>query len=124
MQPADRLVAVEGKGIVSDHAFGKRRRQVLLIESETLEEFDLAPGILRENIVTRGISYAGVPAGTHIQIGQAVLEVTMDCDPCAFLETIRPGLWKALDGKRGTLCRVLQGGDIHTGDAVRLLQSA
>jgi MOSC domain-containing protein YiiM len=118
MLTVETLVAVEGKGILHDLAFGKRNRQVLLIELETLRSFNLAPGVLRENVVTTGISYAGVPSGTRFMLGQAELEVTMDCAPCAFLETVRAGLCDALDGKRGTLCRVIQGGNICLGDSI------
>ena len=118
MVPANTIQAVDGKGIKTDHAYGKRRRQVLLIELETLLEYDLRPGELRENVVTTGISYAGIKTGTRFTLGEAELEVMMDCDPCIFLESIREGLCAALDGKRGTLCKVIRGGDISVGDPV------
>ena len=121
MVPVRRLNAISGKGLEGDVAYGKNRRQVLLIEGETLDEFGLTPGIVRENIVTRGIALAGMPKGTRLRVGNAILEVTMDCEPCPFMETIREGLEKAMDGRRGTLFRVLDGGMISQGDSIELL---
>ena len=119
MVPVQSAVAVSGKGLEGDVAFGKNRRQVLLIEEETLNEFDLQPGVVRENGVTRGIRLAGMPVGSRLQLGSVVLEVTMDCEPCPFMETIRPGLEKAMDGRRGTLFRVIDGGALEIGAGAR-----
>lgn len=118
MVPVQSVHAISGKGLEGDVAYGKNRRQVLLIEAETLDEFGLAPGVVRENGVTRGIVLAGMPAGTRLQLGEVVLEVTMDCEPCPFMETLRPGLEKAMDGRRGTLFRVVDGGKLYVGASV------
>ena len=118
MVPVQTAEAITLKGLKGDVAFGKNRRQVLLIEQEALDEFDLEPGIIRENGVTAGIVLAGLPKGSTVQLGSVVLEVTMDCDPCPFMETIREGLEKAMDGRRGTLFRVLEGGTMTVGDPV------
>jgi len=120
MVPKENVSAISLKGLEGDVAFGKRRRQVLLIEGETLEEFDLQPGMVRENGVTRGIVLAGMAQGTRLRVGRAVLEVTMDCEPCPFMETLRPGLEKAMDGRRGTLFKVVEGGPISIGDSVEV----
>jgi MOSC domain-containing protein YiiM len=118
MLQAEHVEAVEMQGLRSDHSYGRARRQVLLVESETLQEFELSPGLLRENIVTRGLTYAGCPKGTQLQLGPVILEVTMECTPCSYLEELRPGLMEALRGRRGTLCRVVRGGSIQLGDPV------
>ena len=118
MVPESTVIADSGKGLQGDVAYGKNRRQILLIEKETLEEFELEPGILRENGVTEGIVLAGLPAGTRVHVGEALLEVTMDCEPCPYLETIRVGLERAMDGRRGTLFKVIEGGPIHLGAPV------
>src|SRR3954453_12256879 len=53
-------------------------RQVHLIHAELHEElraqgFDVRPGDMGENITTRGIDLLGLPAGTHLSIGGAVM---------------------------------------------------
>jgi MOSC domain-containing protein YiiM len=95
------------------------RRQVLLVESETLREFGLAPGILRENVTTEGIRLAELRPGELLLVGStAVLEVTIPCEPCDRLEAIRNGLQNELQGQRGILCRVVEGGIIRCGEAI------
>jgi MOSC domain-containing protein YiiM len=118
MVPQDQLRMRANAGIAGDHNAGRKRRQVLLIEMETLREFGLKPGQLRENIVVSGVVLAGLPAGTILHAGSARLEVTMDCDPCAFVDTLGEGFFKRLDGRRGTLARVLGSGDVQCGDTL------
>jgi len=93
-------------------------RQVLLVDSETLELMELSPGIIRENITTRGINVNGLDAGQRLQVGAAQLEVSMVCTPCDMLEKIRPGLRREIRGRRGMLCRVIAGGMIRQGDRI------
>lgn len=96
-------------------------RQVLLVDRETLEAMELAPGILRENITTDGLDVNSLPIGQHLRVGDARLEVTMACTPCNQMERIRPGLRRELWGRRGMLCRVLEGGIIRPGDSIEKL---
>ncbi len=121
MQRAQAAHAVTGKGFQGDAGFGQRRRQVLMIEAETLQEFALQPGLVRENVVVTGVQLAGLAAGTRVQAGEALLEVTLDCAPCEYIEGLRPGLRAAMDGRRGTLFRVLEGGTVAVGDAIAIL---
>jgi MOSC domain-containing protein YiiM len=120
-RPADHASALGGKGLKGDVSFGRRKRQVLMIEAETLEEFGLQPGLVRENMTVTRIQLAGLPAGTLVRAGEALLEVTMDCAPCEYIEGLRPGLQAAMEGRRGTLFRVIEGGEIRVGDAVAVL---
>lgn len=100
------------------HARAGSPRQVLLMDSETLEAMDLRPGIIRENITTRGINVNGLSAGERLRVGEAQLEVSMACTPCDLLEKIRPRLRRELRGRRGMLCRVIASGTIRRGDSV------
>ena len=100
------------------HAKADSGRQVLLVDRETLEAMALTPGILRENITTDGMNVNSLPIGQQLRIGDARLEVTMVCTPCNQMERIRPGLRKELWGRRGMLCRVLEGGIIRPGDSI------
>jgi MOSC domain-containing protein YiiM len=49
------------------------------------------------------------------------VEVGAICTPCDLMEAIRPGLRKELWGRRGMLCRVLEGGVIRRGDSIEKL---
>lgn len=111
--------ALEDSGLEGcAHARAGSTRQVLLMDSETLELMDLQPGIIRENITTRGINVNGLPVGQRLCVGEAQLEVSVVCTPCDLLEKIRPGLRRELRGRRGMLCRVLTGGMIRRGDHI------
>jgi MOSC domain-containing protein YiiM len=103
------------------HAQPGGTRQILLADRETLEAMELQPGVLRENITTYGLNVNSLPIGQQLRIGEALLEVTMVCTPCNQMERIRPGLRKELWGRRGMLCRVLEGGVVRPGDLIERL---
>jgi MOSC domain-containing protein YiiM len=100
------------------HARPASRRQVLLVDRETLEAMNLQPGMIQENITTHGLNVNGLRIGQLLRVGEARLEVTLVCTPCDQMEAIRPGLRKELWGRRGMLCRVLEGGLIRRGDPI------
>ena len=131
--PASRrpMREVEGVMAVADgglegcrHSRPGSRRQVLLVESETLESFGLAPGQVKENITTRGLRLNDLAKGQRLGIGQAVLEVTVPCEPCSRMDEIRMGLQQELHGQRGILCRVIEGGRISRGDGIQVVPAA
>lgn len=123
MRAVDAVQADGGQGLAGDASYGRSKRQVLIIEHETLQRFELEPGQVRENMVVGGLTLTGAPVGTQIQAGDALLEVTGDCAPCRFLDDIRSGLQSDMEGQRGTLCRVVRGGDIRIGDPVQILSA-
>ena len=110
--------AIANHGLRDDANAGRTKRQVLLIERELLDEFQLPIGDVRENITVQGIQLAGIAAGTQVRVGQALLEAALDCAPCEFIEDKRPGLRAAMEGKRGTLFKVIEGGQINVADEV------
>ena len=103
------------------HARRGGKRQVLLVDRETLEAVDLKPGIIRENITTDGLNVNSLTPGQKLRVGIAKLEVSAVCTPCDQLEKIRPGLRREMWGRRGMLCRVLEGGVIRPGDPIEKL---
>ncbi|MDZ7655556.1 MAG: hypothetical protein U0997_06395 [Sulfurimicrobium sp.] len=62
-------------------------------------------------------------AGSRIVIGDAVLEITGETDPCSRMTAVHPGLLDALaqDWRGGVCCRVLRGGAIRLELEVQLL---
>ena len=103
------------------HARPGGKRQVLFASSEHLEAVGVEPGRIRENFTVDGIDVQSWPVGQRLRIGEAVFEVTMVCDPCERMEAIRPGLRDQLEGRRGMLARVVEGGEVAVGDQVEPL---
>lgn len=112
--------AREDRGLAGDrHGRKGSRRQVLLVDAAVLAAEGLAPGVPRENLTVEGIAVDALPAGARLRVGDAaVLRVTGPCEPCAFVEGIRPGLRARVEGRRGTLAVVESGGTLRVGDPV------
>ena len=64
--------------------------------------------------------------GVRIVLGEAVLEVTGETDPCERMEEAQPGLFQALapDWRGGVTCKVLANGVIRVGMDVELIAPA
>lgn len=121
MKPMQSVTAITSYGLQDDANAGRSKRQVLIIERELLDEFQLPVGDVRENITVQGIQLAGMTVGTRLRVGQALFEATLDCAPCEFIEGKRPGLRAAMEGKRGTLFKVIEGGMINVGDEIAVV---
>ncbi len=48
------------------------------------------------------------------------MEIVGPCEPCHKMDAIREGLRKKLDGRRGMLATVINGGPIKVGDSIRI----
>jgi len=125
MREVEEVLAIADKGL-ENCVHGRRgsRRQVLLMEGETLDELHLEPGTVRENVTTRGIRLGDLSAGHRLRIGEALLEVALPCEPCERMDEIRVGLQHALQGRRGVLCRVMESGFMRRGDGISILGPA
>ena len=125
MREFEEVSAIENKGL-KDCVHGRKgsSRQVLVMDLETLEEFGIAPGRVRENITTRGIALGALSFGQRLRAGEALLEVTKPCTPCHQMDEIRQGLQEAIRGRRGLLCRVVESGRIRRGDRIEIEKSA
>jgi len=104
------------------HARPQGKRQVLLMDRETLDVFELAPGIVRENVTTEGIDVNGLAVGQRLQIGDVELQVSAVCDPCEQIEALRQGLQAAMQRRRGMLCKVVRGGLLRRGDEIVVME--
>lgn len=108
-------------------------RQVHLLHAELFEElaangFQVTPGLMGENVTTRGIDLLNLPRGAILRLGaEAVVQVTGLRNPCYQLDELQPGLMaacleKAAEGelirKAGVMSIVLAGGQVRAGDAV------
>jgi MOSC domain-containing protein YiiM len=108
-------------------------RQVHLLHAELHDElaakgFAVTPGLMGENITTRGLDLLGLPKGTIVRLGlEAVVQVTGLRNPCYQLDGLQRGLMaacldKTADGqlirKAGVMSVVLAGGEVRAGDAI------
>lgn len=113
-----RLLA--GAGIAGEvHAVPHSPRQLLLASSSAYQDFGLPPQALGENLLF-DTDTACLGSGTVLQIGDAVrLRMMFQCEACGQLDAVQPRLATRIGDRRGMLARVLAGGVIRVGDAVR-----
>ena len=133
-EPARRIaatLAVAGIGLADDR-LGQRgeaelsTRQVTLIQHEHLPVMAQLAQVsavdavaLRRNLVVSGINLLALK-NARLQVGEALLEIVGPCQPCSRMEeAIGPGGYAAMRGHGGMTARVLSGGAIRAGDAVR-----
>ena len=133
MKVLDQVELSVERGVEGDHRGrfkpGRNRRQVSLIERAdwhaAIAEIgqDLPWQTRRANLLVDGLDLPQ-RAGARLRIGQALLEITVECDPCYRMEEIAPGLEAALksDWRGGALARVLEGGHVAVGDEIRIEQ--
>jgi hypothetical protein len=118
--PRDAVEAIAGSGLAHDvHADPLSPRQVLLADAGTYAELALPGHALRENLLL-DVDTAQLRSGTVLHIGDGVLlRLMFHCEACGQLDRYRQGLARSLGLRRGMLARVLGGGVIREGDAVR-----
>jgi MOSC domain-containing protein YiiM len=125
MKPLDEVTILADLGLEGDRkAKAGSKRQVLVMPGEVLDDLGLQPGIVRENLTTRGFDVMSVPHGACIRVGEALLEATFECTPCGLMDDIRPGLQEELRGQRGMLFRVIEGGRVRVGDEVTIIEGS
>jgi MOSC domain-containing protein YiiM len=126
--------AVESMGLEGDHRMGKTPgsgRQVTVISAEFIAQIThflgrkyIEPALLRRNIVVAGLNLNALRR-QRFRVGEALLEASALCHPCARMEEILgKGGVAAMIGHGGLCARIIEGGVIHTGDAVHVIPPA
>lgn len=122
MQEAEKLDLIAGKGIERDCYLGSPDRQVLLLDRSTLNALGYEPGDLREQILVDFEGLQSLEVGSTLSIGEAKVQITMDCAPCLHMaETLgEPGqeFVQKLMGRRGMLGVVVESGSVRAGDFI------
>ena len=77
----------------------------------------------RANLLVDHLHFDSTVLGQQVKIGEIVLEITDETDPCSRMDELKVGLKKALtpDWRGGVRCRVIQEGTIKIGDKVQVL---
>ena len=136
MEAVERVEAVAGRGLNGDRYFTGEGTfsgtveapsfEVTLVEREMLEAFnkrsghDLAPGDLRRNIVTKGVSLNEL-VGKTFRVGDVVLRGTRLCEPCNHLATIVHKDVLNMVHQAGLRAGIVKSGTIRVGDSVSIL---
>jgi hypothetical protein len=105
-EPVESARALSGQGLEGDRSCrADNPRQVLVMDQETLDRFGLIDA----------------RAGQVMFIGDEVtLELVGECIACQKMNEIRPGLLDEIQGRRGMLAMVINGGEIKVGDTARV----
>jgi len=126
MQPREQLDLVAGHGVRDDHTFGRMRHVTIVFEDDwneavkTLGLDAVDPAGRRANVLVAGAGGARY-VGTRVRLGGALLEIKAITNPCPVMDRAAPGMQEALrpHGRAGIWGRVLEGGTIVRGDALR-----
>ena len=106
---------------------GKRQVTVMSIEQWKLacdEVITTLPWTVRRaNLLVDGVSFNSSMVGQQIKIGQCILYVTGETDPCPKMDAQHQGLTQALtpDWRGGVCCRVIADGRIKVGDRMMMI---
>lgn len=117
-------VAVTEAGLQGDRARAGKRA-VTLIQAEHLPVIAALAGLerveaaaLRRNLVVSGVNLAAF-RGKRLQVGSAVLDLTVPCHPCSKMEAVLGhGGYTAMRGHGGMCAGVVTGGTVTLGDMV------
>lgn len=103
-------------------------RQITILSKESWVkachdlDVDLPWTARRANLLIKGFEFLPTDVGRTIQIGDVILEITRETDPCWKMDKAHQGLKEALmpSWRGGVCCKILQAGTITTGDNVEL----
>lgn len=123
--PLESANLVAGHGIEGDRKGGNPKRNLNIISFETLEAlhedgFSTQPGQMGEQIVIAGIVLDKLVEGERLQIGNhACVEVVSHRTGCQRFEHIQGKTPQQATGRMGVMAKVITGGLVSVGDAVK-----
>ena len=131
----DQTKALVGRGLRGDHRAEREsvtpgsRRQVTLLQAEHLPVIaaltghkTLNPKLLRRNLIVSGINLLALK-DREVYVGDVLLEITGACHPCTRMdEALGEGGLSVMRGHGGLTAKVVAGGVLRVGDAVRAKQ--
>lgn len=136
MRAQEAIELIPGEGIVGDRyrigteegfysAKPEEGRQVTLFEEEALDAIrrdygvELLPEEHRRNVTTRGVPLNWL-VGRRFRIGACLVEATRLSIPCRHIEEILGReVFNPMVHRSGLNCRILEGGMVRIGDAIR-----
>lgn len=126
-------LGLEGDGHNDRANHGGPERAVCVFSLEVIELLraeghEIGPGSLGENLTVAGLDWAALAPGDRLRVGPAVIETTRFTTPCVNIKpAFRDGqftrvLHKQHPGESRVYARVIEPGEITTGDEVTVLR--
>ena len=128
MEELTSAVVDEATGLEGDFRGNLRERQITVVAREAWDAAcaDVGTSVpwttRRANLFIEGVDLPRV-VGERLRVGDVVLEVTGETNPCERMEEQQAGLRAALtpDWRGGVTCRVISGGRIELDETVELV---
>ena len=128
MEQAESAEITCERGVANDLRGKPGKRQVTVLAREAWQRACAELGseldwtLRRANLLVEGVDLQEA-SGAGLRIGDALLEICCETDPCALMDKFRSGLREALEPewRGGVSCRVLEGGLVRIGDPVELI---
>ena len=131
IEKVNNVEVVAGKGIKGDrnyHDYNEARKQITLIESESIDYYNQKFNTnfsyldLRRNLITKNIQLNEL-VGKKLSIGQIDIQVHDLCRPCNYLQEIlgKDNIIKEFLRRGGLRCEILISGNIKVGDEIKIL---
>ena len=131
IEKVNNIEVVAGKGIKGDrnyHDYNEARKQITLIESESIDYYNQKFNTnfsyldLRRNLITKNIQLNEL-VGKKLSIGQIDIQVHDLCRPCNYLQEIlgKDNIIKEFLRRGGLRCEILISGNIKVGDEIKIL---
>ncbi|MBC3764405.1 MOSC domain-containing protein [Neptunicella marina] len=116
------------KGIHGDFRGKPGRRQVTVLSAEVWRKVcdelkqDIPWLTRRANLLVEGYEFTAADVGKRLTIGDLVLEICKETEPCPRMDEQVNGLTAALtpDWRGGVCCRVIQNGYIKLHDEIKI----
>lgn len=127
--PADSGVIelVADYGVADDAHAGDWHRQVSFLAEESIQVarehgLDVGYGDFAENITTSGINVKGMPLGTRLRVGTAIVEVSQIGKICHTRCAIYYLAGDCIFPREGIFGWVVEPGEVRAGDEIRILE--
>lgn len=130
-------ITIGPDGVVGDYHAGSfdrhsrsklprpNRRQVSVVCLEVAQDLNarlgiaLEPGDFGENVMVEGLGdLSDLAPGDRLRLGEAVLEVTAQNEPCTGIAARHPDIVRETVGRRGIVAVVARPGRVRPGDPV------
>mgnify|MGYP002626115010 CR=1 FL=1 len=114
-------------GVAEDAHAGDWHRQVSFLAEESIQVarehgLDVSYGDFAENVTTSGINVKGMPLGTRLQVGTAIVEVSQIGKVCHTRCAIYYLAGDCIFPREGIFGWVVEPGEVRVGDEVRILE--
>lgn len=127
--PIEKGYFKENHGLEGDAHAGNWHRQVSLLGIESIDKMKnlevqgFCTGKFAENLTTEGIVLYELPVGTHLKIGETLMEVTQIGKECHVGCAIRQLVGDCIMPREGIFTKVLTEGWIKPGDEIEILET-